>query len=245
MLGTRNVVEACRDASVRRLLHVSSAAVYSHNRPAVVTEDLPVRPSRRVYGDTKIAAEQVVWQAHAAGEVTATMVRPGDVYGPGSRPWTILPVQMLEAGQFLLPAKGHGIMNPLYVSDLVEGLLAAATNPSGAGQVFNLSGPEAVETREFFGHYCEMLGMGPPRVAPTGLAVAFATVLGGTLRALGRSSEASSDTMAMLATTARVSNRKAQDTLGWEPTVDLEDGMRLTETWLRSKGLIDRARKAN
>lgn len=238
VLGTRNLLDACRDGGVARLVHVSSAAVYSHDRPPLVTEELPVRPSRRVYGDTKIAAEQVIWQAHAAGEVEATVVRPSDVYGPGSRPWTILPVQMLSAGQLILPARGHGLMNPLYVSDLVEGLLAAATAPAAAGQVFNLSGPEAVETREFFSHYATMLGTDGPRVAPTAVAVALATVLGGTLRALGRPSEASAGTMAMLATNARVSNQKARRTLDWEPKVDLPRGMELTEAWLRAEGLI-------
>lgn len=236
--GTRNVVEACRDGGAQRLLHVSSAAVYSHDRPPVVTEDLPVRPSRRVYGDTKIAAEQVIWQAHAAGEVTATVVRPGDVYGPGSRPWTVLPVQMLAAGQVILPARGHGLMNPLYVTDLVDGVLAAATNPAGVGQVFNLSGPAAVETRNFFRHYCVMLGIDGPRVAPTRLAVAIATVVGGTLRAFGRPSEASAGTMAMLATNARVSNQLASDVLGWEPQIDLDAGMEMTEAWLRAEGLL-------
>lgn len=240
VVGTRNVVAACRGGPDQRLVHISSAAVYSHKRPAVVTEDLPVRPSQRVYGDTKIAAEQVVLQAHAAGEVTATVVRPSDVYGPGSRPWTILPVQMLSAGQVILPARGQGMMNPLYVTDLVDGILRAGTDSAGEGQVFNLSGPDAVETREFFGHYCEMLAIDGPRVAPTPVAVAIATAVGTTLRALGRPSEASAGTMAMLATRARVSNHKAREVLGWEPQVKLSEGMRLTEAWLRAEGLLPR-----
>lgn len=238
VLGTRHVVEACGRAGVGRLLHVSSAAVYSHDRPRLVTEDLPVRPSKRVYGDTKIAAEQVVWQAHAAGEIAATIVRPSDVYGPRSRPWTVLPVQMLASGQVILPARGRGVLNPLYVSDLVDGILAAAQSTAAAGQVFNLSGPAAVETREFFGHYCRMLGTDAPRVAPTGLAMVAATVLGSVLRSLGRQSEASAASMAMLATDARVSNDKARDVLGWEPQVGLEEGMALTEAWLRAEGLL-------
>ena len=175
---------------------------------------------------------------HAAGEVTATVVRPGDIYGPGSRPWTILPIQMLAAGQVLLPARGHGLLNPLYVTDLVEGVITAATNPAGAGRVFNLSGPAAVETRDFFGHYTRMLGISGPRVAPTILAVVVATVVGSTLRALGRPSEASAGTMAMLATDARVSNELAHEVLGWEPQVDLDAGMEMTEVWLRAEGLI-------
>lgn len=236
--GTRNVIDAAREAGAARLLHVSSTAVYSHHRPAAVTELHPVRPSGEVYGETKIAAEQTVWQAHAAGEITATVVRPSDVYGPGSRPWTILPVKMLAAGQVVLPARGRGTFNPIYIDDLVDGLVLAAQHHAAAGQVFNLAGARSCETREFFGHYCRMLGMDGPRVAPTAVAVAIAQVVGSTMRALGRPSEANAATMHMLAASGGVSIEKAERTLGWRPRVDLADGMARTEVWLRAEGLI-------
>ncbi len=236
--GTRNVIDAARDAGVARLLHVSSTAVYSHHRPAAVTERHPVRPSGEVYGETKIAAEQTVWQAHAAGEITATVIRPSDVYGPGSRPWTILPVQMLSAGQVVLPARGHGTFNPIYIDDLVDGLVVAAQHEAAAGQVFNLAGSRSCETREFFGHYCRMLGIDGPRVAPTAVAVAIAQVVGTTLRALGRPSEANAATMHMLASTGGVSIDKAEAVLGWRPQVGLVEGMDRTEIWLRAEGLL-------
>jgi nucleoside-diphosphate-sugar epimerase len=236
--GTANVVAACRGGAAGRLLHVSSAAVYSHQRPAVVTEDHPVRPGGDVYGDTKIAAEQVVLQAHAAGDVAATIVRPTDVYGPGSRPWTILPVQMLRSGQVVLPARGQGSFNPIHVDDLTAGVVAAAEHPAAAGRVLNLSAGAAVPTKEFFGHYCRMLGIDGPRVAPTGVAVAVAAVVGSTLRALGRPSEANAATMRMLAATGEVSNRRAREVLGWEPVVDLAEGMARTERWLRDEGYL-------
>jgi nucleoside-diphosphate-sugar epimerase len=109
--GTRHVLDAAVGGGAARFVHVSSAAVYGHARPDPVDERHPVRPTGACYGDTKIAAEQVVLQAHAAGEVVATILRPGDVYGPGSRPWTILPVEMLHKRQVLLPALGGGEFN--------------------------------------------------------------------------------------------------------------------------------------
>ena len=236
--GTRNVIDAARKWHVARLLHVSSTAVYSHHRPAAVTELHPVRPSGDVYGETKIAAEQTVWQAHAAGEITATVVRPSDVYGPGSRPWTILPVKMLAAGQMLLPARGHGTFNPIYIDDLVSGLELAAQHEAAAGQVFNLAGARSCETREFFGHYCQMLGVDGPRVAPTSVAMAIAKVVGTSLRAIGRPSEVNAATMHMLASTGGVSIDKAEQVLGWRPEIDLAEGMALTEVWLRAEGLL-------
>lgn len=236
--GTHRVVRVAAAAGVARLVHFSSAAVYGHHRDGRVDEREPVRLSGAVYGDTKVASEQVVLQAHAAGEISATVVRPTDVYGPGSRPWTILPVQMLRAGQVLLPAHGRGSFVPIYVDDLIDAVVRAGAAGEAAGQVFNLSGGAAVETREFLGHYCRMLGIGPPRTASTPVAVAVAEVMGRALRLAGRPSEANGATMRMLAATGDVSIDKARRLLGWEPAVDLDEGMRRTEEWLRAGGYL-------
>ena len=49
-----------------------------------------------------------------------TVIRPTDVYGPGSRPWVILPLETMKAGRFLLPAHGKGIFSPVYIDELVS-----------------------------------------------------------------------------------------------------------------------------
>lgn len=236
--GTRHVLDAARDAGVRRVVLFSSLAVYSHHRGVGCDESRPVRPTGAVYGDTKIAAEQVALQAHGAGEVPVTVVRPGDVYGPGSRPWTILPVQMLRSHQVVLPARGRGVFIPIFVDDLVDVVTCAAAHDGAVGQVFNVTGGAAVPTREFFGYYTRMLGIAPPPSAPTVVATAIAETIGRVLRATGRPSEAGAATMRMLSATGDVSIAKARDRLGWEPGVDLEDGMRRTEAWLRAEGYL-------
>ncbi|KAA0234991.1 MAG: dTDP-glucose 4,6-dehydratase [Acidimicrobiales bacterium] len=236
--GTRNVIEAAVAAGTSRIVVFSSCAVYSHHREGGVTELTPVRPSGGAYGDTKIATEQVALQSHAAGEIDVTILRPGDVYGPGSRPWTIIPIQMLKAHQVVLPARGHGTFVPVYIDDLTDFVWRAATSEVARGQVFNVTGGVAVEAREFFAYYCRMLGIDGPRVAPTPVAVALAEVIGRVLRLLGRRSEANASTMRMLAATGSVSIARAGDLLGWEPQVDLDEGMQRTEKWLRANGLL-------
>ena len=238
--GTRHVLDAARDAGVSRVVVFSSLAVYSHDRDGGVDEQTPVRPTGAVYGDTKIAAEQVAFQAHASGEVAVTVVRPGDVYGPGSRPWTVLPVAMLRRRQVVLPARGRGRFVPVYVDDLVEAVVRAAAHPDAAGHVFAVTGGCSVSTREFFGHYSRMLGLRPPPVASTRVAVAVAETIGRTLRALGRPSEANAATMRMLSATGDVSIAKAREVLGWAPRIDLEEGMRRTEAWLAAEGYLPR-----
>lgn len=85
VLGTRHALDAAVSAGCRRFVHLSSVRAFGdRDFPDGVDERYPVRPDGNAYVDTKIASEQVVLQAHAAGEIECTVLRPGDVYGPGS-----------------------------------------------------------------------------------------------------------------------------------------------------------------
>ena len=177
-------------------------------------------------------------QAHAAAEIECSIVRPADVYGPGSRPWTVLPVEMMRSGQFLLPESGRGIFSPVYVDNLVDGLEAVASNEAASGQVFILGDGVGVTTAEFFGHYARMLGRGPVRTLPTPLAEGIAGLVGAVLGALGRETEVSAETMRMLARRGTYSIGKARRVLGFEPKIDLAEGMQRTERWLADRGML-------
>lgn len=237
VLGTRRVVEAARDAGVRRVVHLSSVRAFSDTGfPDGVTEDHPVRPDGNPYVDTKIASEHVVLQAHAAGEVDAVVIRPGDVYGPGSVPWILKPLDAIRSGQFLLPAMGGGIHSPVYVDDLVSGVVLALRAPEAAGQVFTIAGPRGVRSDEYFGHLYRMLGRRGPLGIPTGPAVALAHAADRLNRLRGARSDVNAISMRYLARRGTYSIEKARTVLGYEPAVDLDEGMRRTEAWLREGG---------
>ena len=238
VLGTRRVLDAAIAAGARRFIHLSSVAAYGFDFPDGVDESYPLRPNGDSYVDTKVAAEQLVLQAHAAGELACSIVRPADVYGPGSRPWTVLPVEMIRSGQFALPENGRGIFSPVYVDNLIEGIQSVARLETAAGQVFNLGDGVGVETRTFFGHYSRMLGKGPIRSVPTAIAIPLADLAGGALRLLGHESEISGASMRMLARRATYSIDKARRLLGYEPKIDLDEGMRRSERWLTDRGLL-------
>lgn len=239
VLGTRNVLDAAATAGVGRFVHISSVRAFSDlGFPDGVDERQPVRPDGNPYVDTKIASEQVVLQAHAAGEIECSIVRPGDVYGPGSRPWTLLPLEIIKTNRFLLPAMGRGVFSPVYVDDLVSGLALAAEHPAAAGQVFTISGPRSVSAGEFFGHYFHMLGKRGPLCLPTPLVAAAARAAGAAERLRGNRTEINATSMRYLARPGGYSIEKARRVLVYEPAVDLDEGMRRTETWLRDQQLL-------
>lgn len=240
VLGTRRLLDSMVRADVPRLVHLSSVRAFSDlGFPDGVDESYPVQPDGNSYVDTRVASEQVVLQAHAAGEVSATVVRPGDVYGPRSRPWTVLPLQMIKARRFMLPAAGRGVFSPVYVDDLVAGIAAAGLDDRASGQVLTLAGGVGVPTAEFFGHYYRMLGRRGPVVLPTWAAIGLSGVALGLATAARRETEMRPETVRYLCRTGTYSIAKARRLLGYEPQVDLAEGMRRTEDWLRAEGLLD------
>lgn len=238
VLGTRRVLDAAIKAGVKRFVHVSSLAAMRFIVEDQADESAPVMPTGNPYVDTKITSEQVVLAAHAAGEIPCTIIRPADIYGPNSRPWTLIPVQMIQKGLFLLPAHGQGVFRAIYIDDLVNGVMLAAEKDEGIGQIFILGGEAATTCEKFFGHYYRMLGKNGPRMLSTSTAVAIAEAGRMIFKLLGKPTELGRGAMEMLSKKTTVSNKKAHDLLGWYPQVDLDEGMRRTEVWLREQKIL-------
>lgn len=239
VMGTRNALDAAVRAGARRFVHLSSIVAFGFDIPENVDERHPVRPNGVSYVDTKVASEQVVLQNHAAEQIECTIIRPGDVYGPGSYFWTHFPVRDLARRRLILPAMGRGIMSPVFVDDLAEGIALAAGNADAAGEIFILSGGHDVEAQEFFGHYARMLGKDRVPAAPTPVVLAIATAMERVGRLRGSIPEVTSAAVRYLSRSGSYSIEKARSALGYRPAVDLDEGMRRCEEWLRGQGALD------
>jgi len=239
VLGTRRVLDVAIKAGVKRFVHISSLAAMRFIQADQADETAAVMPTGNPYVDTKVASEHAVLAAHAARELVCTVIRPADIYGPGSRPWTLIPVQMIKKGLFLLPAHGQGVFRAIYIDDLVNGVMLAAEKEAGRGQIFILGGEQATTCEKFFGYYYHMLGKGEPRMLSTSAAIIIAEVGRLIFKLLGRQTELGRGAMEMLSKKNTVSNSRAHQLLGWEQEVNLDEGMRRTESWLRQQGFLE------
>lgn len=236
-LGTRHVLRAARDSGARRFVLLSSVTVFGNDFPDGVTEDYPTRPTGVPYADTKIAAEHLCLDEHIRSGIEVTIVRPGDVYGPRSRPWTLLPVQMIKSRRVAVPTTGTH--SPVYIDDVVAGLVRAATVPAAGGEIITLSGGVGVPTGEYFDHYARMLGRRSVPRLPRSVMLGAAAAQAGAARRLGRTIELSPAAVRYLADRrGTYSIAKAAHLLDWRPQVPLEEGMARTARWLRTEGLI-------
>lgn len=237
VLGTHNALDAAIRGGARRFLHFSSVTAFGFTFPDRVAETYPVRLTGVPYPDTKIASEQHVLQAHAEGRMACTVVRPGDVYGPASRAWAVLPVELIRARRFTLPARGRGLFSPVYIDDLVDGVIRAATDDAGAGHVFTLSGGVGVPNRDFFGRYADALGMRLMTV-PTPVAVGGAALVQLAGRFQAGDNDINPRSIAYMTRTGTYAIDKARERLGWAPRVGVDEGLERTIAWLRAEGRI-------
>ncbi|MGB0589219.1 MAG: NAD-dependent epimerase/dehydratase family protein [Myxococcota bacterium] len=226
--GTDHIVAACEACDVERLVHVSSIVVLGLDSPAQCDERTPLQPyTGAAYMDTKAVSERRVRDAWAAGRVPAVVVRPGDVYGLGSQPWVQRPLEMMRQGMPLLVGSGHGLMVHCWIDNLIDGLLLCLEKPDIDGRVFHITdGVDGTTFREYF----ERLAVaGRVNLSPWSLPGGVATRLGA---ALDRASRWLPFTPPFGETAARYLLRRssysikgAREALGYEPAVDLAEGM--------------------
>jgi len=235
VLGTANAIAAAERAGAGRFVHFSSVTVFGLDFPDGVDERYPVHNTYMPYPDTKIASEQVVLQAHLDGRVPCTVVRPGDVYGPRSRAWAIIPTELIRSRRLTLPGYGRGIHSPVYIDNLVDGVVLAAASADAAGQVFTLSEGIGVPYREFFAPYAELVGQ-RLLVVPTPVAMALAAVIERAARLTAGENEINTLALRYFLRRGTYSCQKARDMLGWEPRIGLDEGLERTIAWLREQG---------
>ncbi|MFD1810732.1 NAD-dependent epimerase/dehydratase family protein [Rhodococcus gannanensis] len=237
VMGTSRVLRAAIGAGVSRFVHLSSVAAFGFDFPDGADETYPIQVNGDVYTDTKVNSEAVVLAAHGAGEIDVTVIRPGDVWGPGSV-WVRSPIaEMAKPTGFPLPDGGNGVFSPVYIDNFVDGAVLILASDQAAGQVFTVTDGVGVRCADFFGHLAEMSG-GTIRTLPMTVAMPLADVVGGILRRLGQPSDLCAGTMWLLNRPGTYSIEKARTILGYEPVVSIDEGMGRVRDWARESGLI-------
>ena len=234
--GTRCVLEAARAANVRHFLHLSSVMVYGFDYPREVDEDGPLRGEGNPYCETKIESEQIALGFDAPNGMRVVALRAGDVYGPGSVPWIVRPIGLLQKRLFVLPDGGRGVMNHVYVDNLIDAALAAMAGDVG-GLALNVTDGENTTFAEFFARLGKMVGRERvPSLPASSLRIAFAAIER-VARLLRVRPPASAAAVSFVSRPHRVSSARARRILRWAPSVTLDEGMSRTEQWLRDEHL--------
>lgn len=232
--GTRHVASVARDAGVSRFVHLSSVMVYGFDYPRFVSETGPFRGEGNPYCQTKIESEDALRPLHERGGFEVIVIRPGDVYGPGSVPWVIRPVELMKKGLFMLIDGGRGIMNHVHVDNLIDGIVAALDRDA-TGEAFNLTDGAETTFRDYFTRLGALVGRKHFLSLPKPVAMAAFAAMARGARALGRKPLAEPSAVPFVTRPHAYSIEKARSWLGYQPKVSLDDGMRELAAWLGTR----------
>jgi nucleoside-diphosphate-sugar epimerase len=235
--GTLNVLRASREGGVARVVHCSTGGVHGHIANPPANEEAPFNPGD-VYQATKLDAEKAAREFGGAGRPEVVVVRPIGIYGPGDTRFLRM-FRGLARGRFPLLGSGRPFYHLTFIDDLVEGFRLAGTVPGAAGRTYILAGPRYTTLEALIGLVAKELGVEPPRlhwpVWPVWTAGLLCEMVCVPLRIEPPLYRRRVDfyTKSRAFDTAR-----ARSELGFNPQVDLEEGIRRTAAWYREQGLL-------
>jgi len=162
--GTVTLMEAMRDAGVRRVVFASSGAVYGEQAQQPVREDQPPNP-QSPYAVSKLAAEYYVRAIGALWGIETVILRIFNAYGPGqtlppSHPPAVprFLQQALRGGSLVIFGSGAQTRDFVYVDDVVEALVASASSSDADRRIINVGSGHETSINELAQSVAEVVG---------------------------------------------------------------------------------------
>ncbi len=163
--GTVALLEACRDVGVERVILTSSATVYGNQAQQPIQEEASTHPTGP-YAVSKVAAEQYLFTIGKLSGFETVALRIFNAYGPGQQlPPVHAPVipqvmrQILGGGSVIVYGDGSQSRDFIYIDDVVEALIQAATAPNIDQQIINVGSGVETSVRELIEQMATVVGM--------------------------------------------------------------------------------------
>jgi len=211
VLGTLNVLLGSQRHGITKVVHTSSSEVYGTARYAPIDEQHP-QQGQSPYSASKIGADKLAQSFYCAYELPVAIIRPFNTYGPRQSARAVIPTIITQA---LTREEIHlGSLEPrrdfIFVSDTIDAFLRVAATPDTIGRELNIGASADISIRE--------------------LALKIIALTGRETRIVGdpqRVRPPRSEVERLLANAT-----KANELLGWQPKISLDDGLRRTIDWV-------------
>lgn len=241
--GTAHLLTLAEEAGIRRFVYLSSNSVVGVSRDPsrVFDESTEERPYLN-YGRSKKRAEDLVREAAARGRIETVIVRAPWFYGPHQPERQTLFFTMIREGRMPLVGNGTNRRSMVYVDNLCQGLMLAATAPAARGQTFWIADRRPYTMNEIISTVADVLeqdfGLTVKRsvIRLPALASDVAYLMDGALQAIGWY-HAKIHVLSEMARTIACSTARAERELGYRPAVELREGMRRSVAWLEDAGI--------
>ncbi len=227
--GTKSVIDAAREAGVRRFVHVSSPSVAHAGEALIGAVATPADPdnARGHYAKSKALAEQ--WAlGQSTDEFPVLAIRPHLVWGPGDTQLVARIVERARDGRLALVGSGTALIDTTYIDNAADALVAAIDRaPNLGGEALVVSNGQPRTVSELVGRITEAAGVSGPRLhVPTTAAKVGGLAAEKVWERRGRTDDPpmTSFLAEQLSTAHWFDQRRTREALDWEPKVSLEEG---------------------
>ncbi len=238
-LGTENLLRESLNAGVARFIYISSNSVAGINesRDKLFSEhDLP-RPYLN-YGLSKYCAEETVKSMRATGQIQTVILRPCWFYGPGQPERQTRFFKMIEKARPFIFGDGNNLRSMTYVDNLCQAMLLAAESRKADGQTYWIADKRPYSTYEIYKTIAgifEIKNLEPrylPDFVSTGCfwADTILQEFNCYIPEIHVAGEMNKDIACAIS--------KAQEELGYDPKIELLQGMYRSIKWCKQKGLL-------
>lgn len=235
--GTKNVADACLESGVKRLVHTSSIAALGHPRNSTLADENTTfnwQHHHNGYKISKYLGEIEIKKAVERG-LDAVIINPSVIIGPGDIHFHG-GAMIRSVYRGLVPFYIKGGMNVVYISDVVNAHISAATR-GRTGERY-IAGGENLSHKEIFQITAEILGKRPPRIEmPVSLLKLAAKVFDAAGAIFRKEPLISSELVAGAGMYNWYSSAKAQHELGYHFT-PFREAVAKTYQWYREHELL-------
>ena len=227
VLGTKYVLEACREANIERLVYVSSPSIYAAPRDQldIKESDAPQENSLNNYIRSKLASEKLFKDYP---DVSSVILRPRGLFGIGDT--SILPRVLNLSQKIGIPLIGDGrqLMDMTCVENVALAIRLALETPQAAGEVYNITNGEPRAFRNLIEE--TLRGLGYPiryRKIPAPLVCAISSSLEFIYKSLKLKGEPALTryTYYLLRYSQTLDISKAERDLGYRPKITISEGI--------------------
>ena len=213
VMGTLNVLQACLDEGVSRLIHTSTSETYGTAQYVPIDEKHPL-VGQSPYSASKIAADKIAESYHLSFDLPVSTIRPFNTFGPRQSARAVIPTiisQVLSGAEVINLGSLTPVRDLTYVKDTVSGFMAAANSDNNIGKVTNIGSGEGIAIGDLARLILEIVG--------TSIKIECDTQ---------RTRPENSEVMELVC-----NNTKASERLRWEPRYSLRKGLEETIEWMR------------
>lgn len=210
--GTLNVMQACLDAGVKRVVHTSTSEVYGTAQYTPIDEKHPLQ-GQSPYSASKIGADKIAESFFCSFGLPVTTIRPFNTYGPRQSARAVIPTIITQAlaGNTVRLGSLAPVRDLTYVTDTVEGFIRLAESRKTIGRTINTGSGTGITIGDLAGMIVRQVNP-KARIVPEKKRVR----------------PDRSEVMTLVC-----DNRLARDLAGWSPAVPLEEGIAMTVDWMK------------